>query len=204
MRLDTVIPSSSGLSCMEDHEAQQRPWYLPMVVAKLFLQQLLQDTISSHEAHLAWHDETPHQCWQCCGEGWMHGMPALGTSSKSQALLLSQGKCHFDSAWHPILSIAASQDLPSWSIKAEHIFQQTGQLHQLQKCRCFQAARTLCKEWSFSMHNLQPAGCNERLLSLGSERHGEIQQETWMDDFRWRFTRQQGSRKEKEWQLRKL
>lgn len=30
-------------------------------------------SFSGHEAHLDIHDETPHQCWQCGGEGWVLG-----------------------------------------------------------------------------------------------------------------------------------
>lgn len=51
------------------------------------------------------------------------------------------------------------------------------------------------------MHYLQPAHCNERLLGLASERHGETQLESWKDEFRWRFIRQQEQRKEITWWL---
>lgn len=45
-RLDTVIPISSDVSCLEDHWVQGKPYNLSKVVTMLFLWQPLQDTVS--------------------------------------------------------------------------------------------------------------------------------------------------------------
>lgn len=153
MRLDTVTHISSGLSCMEDHGARGRPWNLPMVVAKLFLWHAL----SGHEAHLACHDDTQHQCGQRMGAWRATEMPALGTCSKSQALLLSQGKCCFHSA--EMMSRSLKSCLPrfaflkyqGWAyfLTNSAITPTTGNADAASQPKHF-----VNKEWSFLMHYL--------------------------------------------------
>lgn len=82
-RLDTVIPISSDVSCLEDHGVQGKPYNLSMVVAMLFLwQPFAGHSLSGYETYLTWYDKTPHYCWQCGGEhGCMNGHSAAGTKA---------------------------------------------------------------------------------------------------------------------------